>query len=122
MIRKEPKILEKPKSQLASAKPKSVSGEIKPNLGLTNSEIVQKVTIAKKENVPIGIQPIRSSLKNKALENKEEEKKEPAKTGLFTTKPSAKLTSIKTADPFASKNRLKTYFTCLKNVLISNII
>jgi len=38
----------------------------------------------------------------------EEEKKESPKTGLFTTKPSARLTSIKTADPFASKQKLKT--------------
>ena len=37
----------------------------------------------------------------------EEEKKEVIKTGLYTTKPSAKLTSIKTADPFAPKTNIK---------------
>lgn len=38
----------------------------------------------------------------------EEVKTEPPKTGLFTQKPSAKLTSIKISDPFASKSKLKT--------------
>ena len=54
-------------------------------------------------------------MKNKIIEIKDEEKKESIKTGLFIIKPSAKLTSIKTADPFASTNRLKTYFQQLSD-------
>lgn len=46
----------------------------------------------------------------KALINGEEETKNetlPAKTGLFTTKPSAKYTNIKTIDPFADTSKSK---------------
>lgn len=38
----------------------------------------------------------------------EEEKKEAPKTGLFTEKPSARLSNVKIADPFAPKSKMKT--------------
>ena len=53
------------------------------------------------------------SLGKKSVAKKEatsEEVKEKPKTGLFTSKPSAKLTSIKTADPFSSSKKHKTNF------------
>ena len=44
-------------------------------------------------------------------EEPEEEKKAAApKTGLFTEKPSARLTNVKVSDPFASKKKHKTNF------------
>jgi len=54
-----------------------------------------------------GIQPV----KKVGGPSIEEEKKEAPKTGLFTTKPSSKFTSIKTSDPFAAKTNVKKYLS-----------
>ena len=40
----------------------------------------------------------------------EESKEKKPKTGLFTSKPSSRLTGIKTADPFSSTKKHKTNF------------
>jgi hypothetical protein len=48
--------------------------------------------------------------KPKARNGKAEPEPEKAEKKGFTSKPSAKLTNIKTADPFASKNKHKTNF------------
>ena len=50
-----------------------------------------------------------SKPRTKVVATSEETKAKP-KTGLFTSKPSAKLTSIKTADPFSSSKKHKTNF------------